>query len=76
MITLLILLCVFGLIFGIGLKITGLLLGALIWACVKLPIACILFAIGIVCCCTIILIPAGIGLFKSAAAVLFPCCII
>lgn len=41
---------------------------------IKLPIACIVFALAIVFCCTIILIPVGIALFKIGVGLLMPCC--
>ncbi|MDO5573708.1 MAG: hypothetical protein Q4G60_06990 [bacterium] len=56
----------------IGFKLTGAVFGALIWLFIKLPIALVLIALGIVCCCTIILIPVGVGLFKSAGWLMMP----
>jgi hypothetical protein len=74
MITLFVLFILFMLFIGIGLKITGALLTAVIWLCIKLPIAFILILIGLVLCCTIILIPIGIGAFKAGLSLLTPRC--
>lgn len=63
------LLCI---LFGIGFKLTGLVLGAVAWAVFRVPIAAVLLCVGIVCCCTLILIPIGILLFKLAMAIFLP----
>ncbi len=57
---------------GIGFKLTGALLSACIWLFIEIPLAAIVLAIGIVCCCTIILIPVGLGLFKTSIKLLLP----
>lgn len=57
---------------GIGFKLTGALLAACIWLFIEIPIAFAVWIIGIVCCCTIILIPVGLGLFKVALKLLLP----
>lgn len=57
---------------GIGFKVTGALLSACIWLFIEIPIAFAVWVIGIVCCCTIILIPVGLGLFKAALKLLIP----
>lgn len=57
---------------GIGFKLTGALLAACIWLFIEIPIAFAVWVIGIVCCCTIILIPVGLGLFKVALKLLIP----
>lgn len=67
-ITLLILTCVFGIAF----KITGTLLKALVWVVVLLPIGLVLGCLGLICCCTIILIPVGVGLMKAGLHVIIP----
>ena len=59
-------------LFWIGYKITGFFLKAFIWLIVLLPLTLILWAIGLVCCCTLILIPIGIKLFLTGLKVLIP----
>lgn len=56
----------------LGFKMTGALLSALFWLCIGLPIALITFVFGLLCCCTIILIPVGIGCFKAGFKFLVP----
>ncbi|MCI6700833.1 MAG: hypothetical protein PUD27_07600 [Solobacterium sp.] len=55
-----------------GFKLTGALLSAIIWIAVLVPVSIVLFALGLVCCVSIILIPAGIKLFGIALSVLIP----
>lgn len=62
-------LCLF---FGVGFSITGLFFATLIWLFVKLPVSIILFVAGIICCCTIILIPVGAALIKFATVLFIP----
>lgn len=57
---------------GIGFKLTGALLSACIWLFIEVPLAAVAWVIGSLCCCTIILIPAGIGLFKTGFKLLIP----
>lgn len=57
---------------GIGFKITGALLSACIWLFIVVPLAAVIWVLGIICCCTIILIPVGIGLFKAGFRLLVP----
>jgi len=59
------------LLFGLGFALTGALLKAIFWVCVKLPCAILLLSVGLALCCTILLIPIGIGLFKTAVALIF-----
>lgn len=56
----------------IGFKITGALFAILLWVVIKLPLAILLWVIGIVCCCTILLIPLGVGCFKSGLRLVIP----
>ena len=65
-------LVIFGGLFWLAFQITGAILVAWIWLCVKLPIATMLLALGIICCCTILLIPVGIGLCKAGIRMLLP----
>ena len=71
MICLLLILAVLTMLLGIGFKLTA-LLAALFWLCIKLPIACLVLALAIIFCCTIILIPVGIALFKFGVTLLLP----
>lgn len=59
-------------LFWVGFKLTGALLLACIWLFIKLPIALILFLFGIICCCTLILIPVGLWMFKWGVRLLLP----
>ena len=68
MITILII-AVLGAVFGLAFSLTGALIGALLWM-VKLPVVLVMWAIGAVLCCTIILIPVGLLLFKSGSIML------
>ncbi len=47
--------------------------GAFFWIVIKLPLTIIFFALGVVFCCTIILIPLGLLCFKIAGGMLVPC---
>lgn len=59
-------------LFGLAFRITGALLKACLWLFVLLPIAFILWGIALVCCCTLLLIPVGVWLFKAGASLLTP----
>ena len=59
-------------LFWIGYKITGVFLKALIWLVILVPLALVLWGIGLVCCCTLILIPIGIKLFGAGLRLLIP----
>ena len=61
-----------GLLLWIGFTITGGMIMSLIWLCIKLPLALFLFSMALALCCTIILIPVGILLFKMGVRVLIP----
>lgn len=58
-------------LFWLGFHITGALLSAAFWLFVKLPLALIVFCLGIVCCVTLLLIPIGIKCFGLAVRILF-----
>lgn len=66
-----IVLAVLTFLFWLGFSITGALLSAWIWLIIKLPIAVIVFSIGLACCITILLIPLGFRCFKLAGRILF-----
>lgn len=57
-------------LFFVGYKVTGALFKALIWLCILLPIALFLWGIAILCCCTLVLIPIGLKLFKFGTGIL------
>ena len=66
------LILVLGVLLWVGFKLTGAVLMAVLWLFVKIPIGLIALAIGIICCCTLILIPVGICLFKVGASLIIP----
>ena len=53
-------------------KLTGAVLKAVLWVFIFLPIALVLWALAVVCCCTLILIPVGVFLFKAGMELLIP----
>ena len=53
-------------------QITGAIFKALIWLVILVPIAIVIWAIGLACCCTLILIPVGLKLFVAGCKVLLP----
>lgn len=72
MLTLLAALALLTALLWVGFKITGALLMACLWLFVLLPVALLLFVLGLVCCCTILLIPLGVWLLKAGVSVLVP----
>ena len=52
-------------LFGIAYKITGAILKACVWLL-------ILSGVGVIFCCTIILIPVGIGIIKAGIRMILP----
>ncbi len=72
MIILTILLLLLCLLFGIGFLMTGAILSVILWVCVKLPLGLIACALGIGLCCTLILIPIGIGCLKAGLRLIIP----
>jgi len=60
---------ILGAVFGLAFKLTGAVLMACLWM-LKLPVALALWIVGAVCCCTIILIPVGLLLFKTGSILL------
>ena len=61
---------VLSILFWIGFKITGALFKACIWLFILLPVAFVLWAFGLLLCCTLILIPIGKRLFGAGCKVL------
>lgn len=60
------------LLLGMAFTITGALLTAVLWIAVKIPIGLVLIVLGAIFCCTIILIPLGLGLIKGGVALIIP----
>ena len=56
----------------IGFKLTGAIFAACIWLFIEVPLSFVVWAIGLVCCCTIILIPVGLWFFKLGLRMLIP----
>ena len=54
-------------LFGIAYKITGAILKACVWL-----LGLILSGVGVIFCCTIILIPVGIGIIKAGIRMILP----
>ncbi|MBQ8592356.1 MAG: hypothetical protein IJ485_06400 [Lachnospiraceae bacterium] len=59
-------------LFWIGFKLTGAILATCFWLFIEVPLAFVAFVIGLVLCCTLILIPVGIGCFKTGFKLLIP----
>ena len=57
---------------GLAFKLTGAVLKAVLWVFIFLPISLVLWALAVVCCCTLILIPVGVFLFKAGLKLLIP----
>ena len=57
---------------GLAFKLTGAVLKAVLWVFIFLPIALVLWSLAVVCCCTLILIPVGVFLFKAGMKLLIP----
>ena len=72
MVTFLICLAIITVLFGVAFKITGALLKACFWEIIFLPVGLLLLSLGIAFCCTIILIPVGIGIMKAGMRVIIP----
>ncbi len=56
----------------LGFKLTGALLSACLWLFISVPLGFGALGIGLLLCCTIILIPAGIWFFKKGLKLLIP----
>ena len=54
----------------LGFKITGAILMAVVWLFILLPAALIIGLVGLVCCCTVILIPFGMKLIGAGVKLL------
>ena len=63
-------LAVLALLFWLGFKFCTALLSILIWVCFKLPFALFIFALGLACCITILLVPLGLKCFSFGLDVL------
>ena len=56
----------------LGFSLTGELLSACIWLFIKVPLGLAALGLGLILCCTIIMIPIGIWLFKTGFKLLVP----
>ena len=71
MLIIMLILAILSFLLWVGFKITGALLSACFWLFIKVPIALVLGLLGVVLCCTLILIPIGAKLIKLALKVIF-----
>lgn len=58
-------------LFWMGYHITDALLSAAIWLLIKLPLAIMVFCLGVACCVTLLLTPIGLKCFGLAGRILF-----
>ena len=72
MIELLLVFGILSLLFFGAFQITGAIFKALVWLVILLPITMVLWALGLACCCTLILIPVGLKLFVAGCRVALP----
>lgn len=59
-------------LFGVAFKLTGAVLKACLYLLLLWPLGLMLWILGLVCCCTLILIPVGILLFKAGFHIMVP----
>lgn len=59
-------------LFGLAFYLTGAVAAAMLWLCVKLPLGIVLAVLGIILCCTLLLIPLGIPLVKAGVKLVLP----
>ena len=57
---------------GIGFRLTGALLAAVFWTVIESPIGLVAMIIGLALCCTIILLPLGLGCMKAGVRLIVP----
>ena len=57
---------------GIGFRLTGALLAAVFWTVIEIPLGLVVMIIGLALCCTIILLPLGIGCMKAGVRLIVP----
>ena len=55
---------------SVAFKITGVLLKALLWLFIFIPIGFAIVGVGIIICCTVILIPIGMSIVRSGIRVI------
>ena len=60
---------ILGAVFGLAFRITGAVLTAFFWM-LKLPLVLVMWILGAACCCTILLIPVGLLLFRTGSMIL------
>jgi len=71
MITAILILAILTAVLWLAFKCTGLCLSILLWLFIKLPIAMFLWSLGLVFCCTLLLIPIGTAMFRMGGNILF-----
>lgn len=59
-------------LFWIGFKLTDTLLALCLWLFIQVPLGVLTWIVGLFLCCTIILIPLGLRLFKTGFKLLVP----
>lgn len=59
-------------LFALAFYLTGAIAAAMLWLCVKLPLGILLAVLGVVLCCTLLLIPLGIPLVKAGIKLILP----
>ena len=57
---------------GIGFRLTGALLAAVFWTVIEIPLGIAAMIIGLAFCCTIILLPLGLGCMKAGVRLIVP----
>ena len=57
---------------GIGFRLTGALLATVFWTVIEIPLGLVAMIIGLALCCTIILLPLGIGCMKAGVRLIVP----
>lgn len=73
MFTFMIIMLLLSALFGVAFFFTGAIFSVLFYLLIKIPVAILLAGLGLVMCCTIILIPAGLAFFAAAGRMLIPC---
>lgn len=72
MIGIFVLFIVVAFVLWIGVMLTGALLAAGVWLFIKIPFALLLWAVGAILCCTILLIPLGMNCFGLGLRMILP----
>ena len=56
----------------VGFKLTGAVLTACLWLMIGLPVSAVMLGLGVLLCCTVILLPLGIICMKAGMFFLVP----